>query len=393
MIGALIAMSVLSLIGGLASTYYTNRMNKQLANQANALSYQQFLQSQAFNESERMAAQNYSTQERIAAQQYNTQERLEAQQFNEAQLKQMQEYNSPAAQSQRLRDAGINPASVISGDGNMSPVTTSPASSSGASVSGASSPGLPGMALPSMENLFQPQMSTGILDSVMSALDKREDIVGKNVDNQTRAARNKAELEKLIADKENAIASKKLTKAQTKKVWQELEGLRVQKSILDNELTMSKARADNINRTIQLEFDKYQLERDKHEFDKAAQRFTAELQERGMQVNEAQAQAAIAETMQQIRSMQVNDKLVNAQTVCKMLEKNGLVLDNSRKATENAMLQNEKLASDAEAIHQRAYNKTITSKSKSTALYRLSDQILWHIANTGAGVFKGIKLK
>ena len=302
MLGALIGIGILSLIAGVASTYYTNLQTSRLADQANGLQYQQFLQSQNFNQNER-----------IAAQQYNTQERLEAQQFNVGMLKEQQLYNAPAAQAQRLRDAGINPASVIGGDGNMSTVQSSPAS-----VSGASSPGLPGMVVPSMENLFQPQMSTGLLDSVMSALDKREDIVGKNIDNQSRAARNEAEINKLIADKESAIASKKLTKAQTKKTWQELEGLRVQKSILDNELTMSKARADSINKTINLEFDKFQLERDKFEFDKAARRFTAQLEERGMQINEAQAQAAIAETMQQIRSMQMNDKLVNAQTVCKM---------------------------------------------------------------------------
>lgn len=377
MIGALIAMSLLALIGGVATSYYTNRLNSQLADQANGLSYWQFQQSQDFNKNER-----------IAAEQYNTQERLETQQFNVAQLREQQVYNSPAAQAQRLRDAGINPSNVIGGDGNVSTVQSSPAS-----VSPASSPGLPGMVVPSMENIFQPNMATGVLDSVMSALDKREDIIGKNTDNQTRAAKNRAELEKLIADKENAIASRKLTKVQTKKTWEELQGLRVQKSILDNELTMSKARADNINRTIQLEFDKYQLERDKFEFDKAAQRFTQQLQQRGLQINEAQSKAAIAETMQQIRSMQVNDKFVNAQTVVKMLERNGLVLDNSRKATENAMLQNDKLASDAEAVHQQRYNKTITSDKPSTALYRLADQLLWHVTNTGASIFKGIKLK
>lgn len=377
MLGALIGIGILSLIAGVASTYYTNLQTSRLADQANGLQYQQFLQSQDFNQNER-----------IAAQQYNTQERLESQQFNVGLLKEQQLYNSPAAQSQRLRDAGINPASVIGGDGNVSTVQSSPAS-----VSGASSPGLPGQIVPSMENLFQPQMSTGLLDSVMSALDKREDIIGKNKDNQIRDVRNKAEIDKMIAEKEESLARGDLTRAETKKTWEELQVLRVQKSIADNELTMSKVRADNIEKTIKLEFDKYQLEKDKFEFDQAATRFTAQLQERGMQIQEQTAKAAIVKTMQEVRSMQVNDKYVSAQTVCKMLERNGLVLDNSRKATENAMLQNDKVASDIEAYHQKAYQKTITSKESFNTLYRLADQVLWQVSNTGASIFKGFKFK
>ena len=374
MLGALIGIGILSLIAGVASTYYTNLQTSKLADQANGLQYEQFLQSQDFNRNER-----------IAAEQYNTQERLEAQQFNVGMMRESQLYNSPAAQAQRLRDAGINPASVIGGDGNMSPVQSSPAS-----VSGASSPGIPGQIVPSMENLFQPQMSTGLLDSVMSALDKREDIIGKNTDNQSRAVRNKAEIDKMIAEKESILASKCLTKAQEKKTWQELEVLRVQKSIQDNELTMSKVRADSIDKTIKMEFDRFQLERDKFEFDKAATRFTAELQERGMQLQEAQTHAAIVKTMQEVRSMQVNDKFVSAQTVVKVLERNGVVLDNSRKSIENAMLQNDKISSDVESQHQQAYQKTVKN---GPLLYRLADQVLWQVSNTGAGIFKGFKFK
>lgn len=87
------------------ATMQTNKLNKQLADERNALEYQIFGESNDFNAEQAELSRQHAW----------------------AMQKDAQEYNSIGAQIDRARAAGVNPAAVVNGSGTT-PVSASPSS-------------------------------------------------------------------------------------------------------------------------------------------------------------------------------------------------------------------------------------------------------------------------
>lgn len=200
-------------LGGVVSNLFTNRSNRTLADNANTLQAQMFQQANAFNRSERLGAQQFNEAMMDKQMKYET----DMWNANNA-------YNSPAAQAERLRAAGLNPSNIINGADTAQMVSSPTAASS----SPASSASPPSMAVPSMQSPYDPSALSQTIATLSAARKSQAEVKGMEIDNETRSAKNLAELDKLIAEKESELSRKGLTDAEQRYKKQELKYLRIQ---------------------------------------------------------------------------------------------------------------------------------------------------------------------
>lgn len=151
---------------------------------------------------------------------FNRQERLETQDWNRQQWLDANAYNSPVQQVERLRAAGLNPSLLLDGSsaqGLQSSPTSSP-------VSAASSPSL-------SPTITQDMFSRPLADMV-NVLNGLEQFKGARLDNETRLAKNIAELEKTIEEKQAIVQSKDKTIADRRLAEQQLDTAKVEYNML-----------------------------------------------------------------------------------------------------------------------------------------------------------------
>lgn len=128
-----------------------NQQNKENWRRQTSWQEQMIAQNQQFNSAEAEKARKFNSAEAEKTRQFNSAEAEKAHQRNIDLFNMENEYNSPAAQVERMRKAGINPASFSGG--SLVPASasaSSSASSSPASGSPASAGGVP--SAPSYQN-------------------------------------------------------------------------------------------------------------------------------------------------------------------------------------------------------------------------------------------------
>lgn len=209
-------------VSGVASAFIgkkaqdnTNEMNYRIAQEQNELNERMFHEANAFTH-----------QERLEAQQFNRDMFNQSLAEHRTDVANERAYSSPAAEAQRLRAAGLNPALVMSGDSSTGAMQSSP---SAPSSSGGSSVGWSGAAGATMQNYnFGGALLDGL--SQMANLDSlREDIKGKRIDNQTRAQKNISDIDNVIANKQRLLADKDVSEANKKLILSDIDRLNIQK--------------------------------------------------------------------------------------------------------------------------------------------------------------------
>lgn len=200
-----ISFDVGSLVGGLASLASANQYNRsqeRIAQQANEYNYKMFQEANAFNR----------------------QERLETQDYNRSLMEQQMAYNNPAAQAARLSAAGFNPANMYKGDaGNLQSVpNSSPASSASASP----------YVTPNQMPLMSSQDISNILGSVSSALLNKEEIKGKQIDNEFARNRQQAEIDNLIESRLKSLSDRSLNPERKKEIIANIKKLESDRELI-----------------------------------------------------------------------------------------------------------------------------------------------------------------
>lgn len=151
---------------------------------------------------------------------FNRQERLESQEWNRQQWLDANAYNTPLAQAERLRAAGLNPSLVMDGSsaqGIQSVPQSSPVSSAPA---------------PTVQPIFNAEQFSRPFSEMAQVLSQVETWRGQRMDNETRLAKNIAELEKTIEEKQSIVQSKEKTFAERRLAEQQLDTAKVEYNIL-----------------------------------------------------------------------------------------------------------------------------------------------------------------
>lgn len=194
------------LVGAAASIFGNAQYNNQqakLAREANAQQYKMFLDSQAFNR----------------------QERLETQDYNRSLMEYQMNYNNPLNQASRLKQAGLNPALVMGDNaGNLQSVTPS---------SPASSPAAPSYQTPNQVPLLNSGDINNIMNSITGLFNAREDIKGKQINNEFARERQRVEIDKLITEKEKLVSDKDVSVETRRKLGQEIDNLKIDRELLE----------------------------------------------------------------------------------------------------------------------------------------------------------------
>ena len=330
-----IAIAALSAAASGASYFgqrSTNRSNQKIASEANESNETLFHEANAFNRDERLAAEAYNTRERVASESFNRQERLEAQQFARDMWKQNVEYNSPAQQAQRLRDAGFNPANMLD-TSSVAPLVSSPspATSHPQSVSPTSSVSPPSAMMAEMRNEIDMRTALDGVSTLVGALDKKQDIIGKSMDNETRSARNQLEIENLQSEIRQKLENRKLTRWQRKTLVKEYLMLDSKKLLLENQAELSNVNVKNAQAIYDKQVQEFE---DKHN-ESLLRQSTEKLQNRlSIAANSREERAlqnAIKMTEANITKMVKDGRLVDSQVVLNELSQNGMKFDLSEK--------------------------------------------------------------
>ena len=165
-----------SAAGNAASTADTNRMNLQIARENNA-----------FNERMMDKQMNYNTE------------------MYERQLADTLAYSDPSYQRQRLDNAGLNSALIMSGGSSLGSVSSTP------SVNGVSAPSAQGVTMQPTDYSAVAQAMASAVGFYQQAQMNKADISLKQaqtkqvqIDNDTRARENLARLNKLISEADDA---------------------------------------------------------------------------------------------------------------------------------------------------------------------------------------------
>lgn len=253
-----------SLVGGAASIFgqaQYNKQQRQLAEQANAQQMQMFHESQ----------------------QFNRQERLDTQQYNRQLMEEQMRYNSPYAQANRLRAAGLNPLNVMGSDaGNLQSIPQS---------SAATSPAAPQVHLPNQNTLISSADINNIVSSVSNLMQTREDVKGKKISNEFAMARERANIDKTLAEKRNLLASAKLSRAERVKVQTEVDNLELEQQMLNVRIDREQKAYEYDDQMFSSMVRQYQDEHQESVLTQQAQKLANDIQRKfGLKLTERQYQ-------------------------------------------------------------------------------------------------------
>lgn len=224
---------------GFAGNESTNSTNERMNEANNALKYKMFQEGNDFTNSQRIAQNEFSNQQRIA-QNEQAEKMLGLEQDFTSQMWQKQaDYNSEVAQAQRLREAGLNPALVMSASSNGTGLGGSPSGSvpSASVPSAGSSVGVPNV---------EPTRYTNSFASAADMANLFADIEAKSIDNVTRGVKNLAEINDLKASASDKNERANMTNLEAR-AYEQAFGNIVASYAANNQLTMAKVAQANAN--------------------------------------------------------------------------------------------------------------------------------------------------
>lgn len=307
----------------LFGTALTNSANIGMANDANELQYRMFQESQQYN-----------THEREMAELYNTSEREAAQQFNLDMWNKQNAYNSPTAQAARLRAAGVNPYAVLNGQqGTAGQVQ----SSSPASVSPALSPAAPQPIVPQMQNPLSGFGSS--VDEILNILERREDIRGKHIDNETRRARNVKELDKMSEEIEHSFYDRALSQQKRWNLEEEWNRIRYAAQREKYLMHIDSVRAQKADEQIGLELDNMRADYELKQMQSRAGYLSMQLNLNADRRAQTELNALVMKINHECHLMERQGYNIDADTLIKRLQKQGMEYDNLEKAIDAAYNQ------------------------------------------------------
>lgn len=307
----------------LFGTALTNSANIGMANDANELQYRMFQQSQEYN-----------THEREMAELYNTSEREASQQFNLDMWNKQNAYNSPAAQAARLRAAGVNPYAVLNGQqGTAGQVQ----SSSPASVSPASSPAVPSPIVAQMQNPLNG--FGGSVDDILNILERREDIKGKQIDNETRRAKNVKELDEAYERIERSINERGLNDVKRENLIEDWHRVRYAAQREKYLMHIDSVRAQKADEQINLELDNMRADYELKQLQTRAGYLSMQLNINADKRAQTELNALVMKINHECQLMQRQGFNYDADTLIKRLQQQGMKYDNLEKAIDAAYNQ------------------------------------------------------
>lgn len=310
---ALIAVAAAGTAASVGSAIMANNTSRALAGSANALTADQFEKSLEYNHNEAALAREYNTRERLETQNFNIQMQNEQRQW-------LLDNFSPSAQSESLRKAGINPANTLSGNAaSVGSAMTSPVSSSPATSSAPSAPGIPSQSLPEVKQIFENSQTLGAIDAVVGALDKREDITTKKINNESLRLRNLEEIKNLQASNRKIIEDTKLSKSQRMKAYQENKNLEIQAGILMAENRMKNIQADTTQNLIDKQLREYDDRHLESEIDRRSKQLSMRLARNADQRDQDRLTWAIRDTMSSIALRRKEGKSIDKDIIAKDL--------------------------------------------------------------------------
>lgn len=356
---ALLIGAGVSAAAGVGSTIMANNSNRSLAASANALSQDQFEKSLEYNHNEAQLARDYNTSERLASQQFNVQQQNEQRQW-------LLDNFSPGAQAERLRTAGLNPNALLGGDSaSYGSAMTSPVSSSPASSSGPSAPGIPSQSVPEMKQIFESQQLIGSIDGIVNALDKREDITSKKINNESLRLRNIEEIKQIQAQNRSIIENTKLSKAQRYKAYQENKNLEIQAGILLADSRMRNIQADTTQNLIDKHLREYDDRHLESEIDRRSKQLSMRLARNADIRDQERLNLAIKDTMSTIALRQKQGHSIDKDVIAKELS--------------NCLSRNKVIREDSALSHMRG-----------TLIGETVDDIAYWLTSFGGNIFGSI---
>lgn len=327
-------------VASLVGQHLANQTNIKLAREANALQYEMFNKANSFNR----------------------QERLETQDFNRQMMLEQQAYNTPSAQAERLRAAGINPMAVLGDSAGFAQQVSS---------SAASSSGVPGMHAPEVSNEFNPQSISVIMDSVLGALDKKEDIASKRLDNEIKSATKIEEIQRRKLEMAQAFENKELTKNQRIKLQKEYDVLEIQEKMLnfdkDRQKDLARMADDTFLATMRSLNDQHNKVLFDMNMDKLRFNLERFISNENLKISQGQLSAAVTNAsanymnavstrQKSMSDIKIND--VSRDILKKQLIKEGVAADVAEKTSEWTIQQ-------AYEDYKRTHYETRSAKAKS----------------------------
>ena len=182
-----------------------------------------------FQREENQLNRDWQTKQAEIARQFNLSERIASQNFQQQMVNQQNEYNTPAAQVQRLTQAGINPQLAMSGGAGLSSVSASPSASNQASSP--TPAGVQGLSPVSQQplDLQIPQLLNGVSSMLTGLAEAKK--AGVETDILSRSAQYLIENNMLTAEgqkianniqKTNSFILENVKDSKIKLAWQEL---------------------------------------------------------------------------------------------------------------------------------------------------------------------------
>lgn len=231
--------SVYSSISNASAIKNANEANRDINQQAIDLQKEQFEESMSFNKSEAQTSREF-----------NSQEAEKNRIFQAGQLDKLMEYQTPSNNLKRYMDAGINPASVVGQLGTIqgfSVPSGAQASSSPATVSAPSVPTLQHMQ-PETNNLGDVIGNVlGNVNSIYSALSKKEDVKGKITENEFKGILKDLEVQASRGTINKMYRDMRLIDTQIDETLANIEVLQKQLPKMDAEIGKTNAETQYIN--------------------------------------------------------------------------------------------------------------------------------------------------
>lgn len=385
---------------GYLSNNRTNNTNRDIAREANEWNYRMFTEGNSFNREERLANQawneymfnkqmGYNTSERLATQDYNTREREASQAWNQQMWNAQNAYNSPAAQAERMRQAGLNPslAGINSSSGNAASIQSAPASSSPASASpGSSSPASsvtpPTAVVPNMIPEYNPSWMNESISSMIGALASLENIKGQAIDNETKGARNKATLDNMLQDLLNKRAQHGLSQKEMVMLDRQIRGLELanefQEKTNNRFNTLANQADEMFSRDLLLKDQQYQM----NELEMASKQLMNRLAVEANSRESALAAASIKQIQATTENLIKEGKLITVKTVKERLTNEGVRLDNLEKRLNvpQLMLDNDR-------------NSSIAKTRSNDKGFKTLDNVIWYLTGSFGNVFSKFSVK
>lgn len=384
---------------GFLSNNRTNNTNRDIAREANEWNYRMFQEGNSFNREERLANQawneymfnkqmGYNTSERLAAQDYNTREREASQAWNQQMWNAQNAYNSPAAQAERMRQAGFNPLNAgIDSAGNAASIQTAPASSSPASAapgssSAASSVTPPTAVVPNMIPEYNPSWMNESISSMIGALASLESIKGQAIDNETKGARNKATLDNMLQDLLNKRAQHGLSQKEMVMLDRQIRSLDLanefQEKTNNRFNTLANQVDEMFSRDLVLKDQQFRM----NELEMASK----QLMNRLAVAANSRESALAAQTINQIKATTENlikeGKLITVKTVKERLTNEGVRLDNLEKRLDVPQLM---IESDRNSF-------VVNARSNGTG-FKTLDNVIWYLTGSAGNIFTKFKIR